>query len=289
MYVCMHTCMHACMYNIVSYLVYIWHVRGIGGDGAQCGVVGPRAVEEEPGSTPSLTCYSYDIYYGTHMYGIYRDLVGMVLDVAAWGPERSMRSQDEDPSRVIKALKTLIKSWKALWEKGTPVLLSRESGRDGPVKSVAKGREGGGWRHGRGSDGAGDPHVKATLSDLSSRLHRTEQTLQKVLTPGTGNTPIAGGIPRGHSAARRGGGGSGGRGGSGSGHASDLERRGSSEYDSDHTVLDEDVYASSFFDGRHGPGSATPNEVDPAPLLSRAGPLPPSPALLCSLPPGDAG
>ena len=46
------------------------------------------------------------------------DLVGMVLDVAAWGPGRSRRP-DDDPAKVIKALKTLIKSWKALWERKT--------------------------------------------------------------------------------------------------------------------------------------------------------------------------
>ena len=182
------------------------------------------------------------------------DLVGMVLDVAAWGPDRCKRGAGEDPARVIKALKTLIKSWKALWEKGIPVKSFAE--RDRKAKSgAAPSRNGGGGRSARSKDGAGDD-VKATLIDLSSRLHRTEQTLQKVLTPSSGNTPIAGGFSRASSAGRRGGRGGGADEFNGlEDHGLEYDRRASSNYDSDHTVLDEDVYDSAFFEGQGRQGS----------------------------------
>ena len=100
------------------------------------------------------------------------DLVGMVLDVAAWGPGRSKRAETEDPPKVIRALKTLIKSWKALWEK----------------KKTAKGSESARFR--------ADDDIKSVLTNLSSRLHKTERTLKKVLTPRQGNTPRSGNTPR---------------------------------------------------------------------------------------------
>jgi hypothetical protein len=168
------------------------------------------------------------------------DLVGMVLDIAAWGPGRSRRSENEDPARVLRGLKTLIKSWKFQWEKKSSSTASGGD-KDKEVKKLGK-----------------------VVSDLTNRLHKTERSLQKALTPRQGNTPRAGGGWVGgpshaidtsagdeyHSVDQlgpgRGGGGS--RGGSMSAREDARERQEREKTggyitsdDSDHTVLDEDV------------------------------------------------
>jgi len=192
--------------------------------------------------------------------------------VAAWGPGRSQRSGEEEPARVIRALKTLIKSWKALWVKK-----SKDGGEGGgdPGRGERDGEDGSGRSRRREKD----KHIQSVLTNLSSRLHKTERTLrtvQKVMTPKQGNTPRAGGsasasedgmgqgrggadkskswYPNEHrmrerSERQRGGGGIGGRGGGGGGGGG-----GFFSSDSDNTILDEEMYdvRSFLFQGSCG-------------------------------------
>jgi len=77
---------------------------------------------------------------------------------------------------VIGELKTLIKSWKALWD-----------------KRPRKAEDGDSYGDGKSRGNKADTEIRKVLTKLSSRLDRTEQTLQKVLTPKQGNTPMSGG------------------------------------------------------------------------------------------------
>ncbi len=74
-------------------------------------------------------------------------------------------------------MKTLIKSWKALWDKRPRKAEDGDSYGEGKSKEIKE-----------------DTEIRKVLTKLSSRLDRTEQTLQNAaLTPKQGNTPMSGG------------------------------------------------------------------------------------------------